>query len=103
MKALLLIATLTTFSMIANAREPKATLCGKQAQRAALGIFKVNAPNTKPVVQMELIAMDHSEGGVEVWDVIFTDKKGNVQYSPYRMGVYVDGCTVYSFSMPTAG
>lgn len=103
MKNGFLIVAMMTLPLSAFAREPKATLCGDQAQQAAVALFKVNNPGKKANVKMELLEMDHSEGGAEIWNVHFVDQKGNELYAPYRMGVYVDGCTVYSFSMPTAG
>lgn len=101
---LLLAATLLLTAFSAQAGEPKATLCASQAVEAASALYRVNNPEVTDLrPNIDLVHMDHSEGGSETWDVTFLSEDGQVMNSPYRIDVYVDGCTVYKFTMPFAG
>jgi hypothetical protein len=82
------------------AGEPKATLCSDKAIAGAQALFEVNNGPGGIERSTDLVDMDHTEGGYEVWDVSFT--KGGVVHSPYRMTVAIDGCVVIGFSIPTA-
>ncbi len=87
--------------MSAFAGEPKATLCQKEAVKGAVALFAINNGKGSVKTSTELIQMDHSEGGSEVWDVKI--QKGTLNYSPYRMTVIIDGCIITGFEMPFAG
>ena len=102
MKKLFMTAVFLLIGTNAFAREPKATLCRDKAVTGATAMFYVN--NTvkgKLSFSTELVDLDHSEGGAEVWDVKF--KVNNLNYSPYRMTVIIDDCIITGFSMPFAG
>ena len=86
----------------AFAREPKATLCSDQAIQGATAIFNLNNKDSGEVsFDVELVDMNHSEGGSEVWDIKF--KKNGITYSPYRITVLIDGCVISGFELPFAG
>ncbi len=102
MKKIILIG-LCFVSNIAFAGEPKATLCRQEAINGAIAIFNLNNNLRKSFIKTntDLIEMDHSEGGYEVWDVQI--KQGELQHTPYRITVIIDGCIITRFEMPFAG
>lgn len=102
MKRIIMATAFLFIGANAFAGESKATLCRDEAIKGATAIFNVNNKEKgKLSVSTELVDMDHSEGGAEVWDVKI--KKNNLNYSPYRMTVIINGCVITGFSMPFAG
>ena len=98
MKKTLLMTSVLLMSLAALAGEPKATLCREEAIQGATAIFKLNQKEEGQLsYSTNLIDMDHSEGGTEVWDVNF--KKNNLEYAPYRITVSVDDCMIIGFSI----
>ncbi|KHD87002.1 MAG: hypothetical protein OM95_16760 [Bdellovibrio sp. ArHS] len=101
MKRIIMTMAFLFISANAFAGETNNT-CRDEAIQGATAIFKVNNDEQGALsVSTELVDMDDSEGGAEVWDVKFM--KNNINYSPYRMTVIIDGCVITSFSMPFAG
>lgn len=99
--ALSLLTVASLVSSNVEAGEPKATLCRDAAVEAASALFNLNVkPVSAVAYETDLIALNHGEGGTEVWDVKF--KTAGVQYSAYRMTVEIDACTTIAFEMPFA-
>ena len=102
MKKIMIATAFLFIGANAFAGEPKATLCRNEAIKGAAAIFNLNNKGKGRLsASTELVEMDHSEGGAEVWDVKI--KKNNINYSPYRMTLIIDGCVITGFSMPSAG
>ncbi|MCB0361851.1 MAG: hypothetical protein KDD35_03980 [Bdellovibrionales bacterium] len=99
MKGIIIFVGCFVFCSTALAREPKAALCRDAAVEGATAIFNLNnKTRSKIIVSVELLEMDHSENGREIWDVSF--KKYDLTSNPYRITLSIEGCIITGFSMP---
>lgn len=110
-KALLLVTPLFFAPLLAtsyaHAREPKATLCAGKALKAGAAIYLANQADDNGFdlnLRLELVEMNHGEGGTEVWNVNAYNEKGTeLITTPTRVTVAIDDCTVIKTELVGAG
>lgn len=106
MKKFLAIAftfLVSSISFAVEQQEPtQQLLCTAEAVKAARALFTINTKSAvaEAKATVQIIDLDHSNGGYEVYDVIF--ESGEVTYSPYRVTTNIDNCVVIDFEMPFA-
>ena len=102
MKVITLILAGLIISGQVFAREFKAAQCRSEAIKGAKALFVLNNKEKGKVsLTSSLIDMNNTEGGFEIWDIEFI--KNGIKFSPYRMYLSIDDCTITNFQLIAAG